>query len=230
MSDLLIMLNKQPTGALSYTLPVVESFAETEQTSDATSITIAKPSGTVDGDLLVAVIATGDGSTVSATPPAGWSTAVDNEANGALSFHCNLSVFYKVASSEGASYEFTYGATSRGAGHIIRISSASGTVTAGTATKDVDDTINVASITTQTDNSLVLNCFASCNSSRTESVSPTQGTLVAESKPASNSTCGFVYTYEQDVVTAGATTADSLTLNSSNGNVGIPVEITGATS
>ncbi|HVX91185.1 MAG TPA: hypothetical protein VHC20_06205 [Candidatus Paceibacterota bacterium] len=69
--------------------------------NNTSSITITKPTGTVDGDVMIAVIVTGSGAIVSS--PAGWQVIdiVDNSSN------LKMVTWYKVANGEGASYNFT---------------------------------------------------------------------------------------------------------------------------
>lgn len=75
-----------------------------------TSLTVSKPTGTLDGDVMVAYI-TSNNATVVVTPPAGWiecSGSPLQSADGAT-----LAAFTKVASGEGANYSFSVGATTR---------------------------------------------------------------------------------------------------------------------
>jgi hypothetical protein len=69
--------------------------------NNTSSITITKPTGTVDGDVMIACIVTGSGAIVSS--PAGWTVIdiVDNASN------LKMVTWYKVANGEGASYNFT---------------------------------------------------------------------------------------------------------------------------
>lgn len=78
------------------------------------SISVNKPTGTVDGDLLVAIqwqdkdAATGGaGGLTDMTAPAGWTTKADTSALGAAQANSGYGkVYYKVASGEGSSYSF----------------------------------------------------------------------------------------------------------------------------
>jgi hypothetical protein len=94
------------------------------------SITITKPTNTTDGDLLVAHLAGADnssgGNTI--TAPVGWTTLGSTSAGASGS--ADLWVFYKTASSEGASYNFTNssGAGLMMQGSIYRISNWGGTL------------------------------------------------------------------------------------------------------
>jgi hypothetical protein len=79
--------------------------AMTTATSFGTTTTINLPAGTVNGDVLVMFISRNSTSATTATAPAGWSTIFNTSAtNGA-------SIFWKVASSEPASYTVTLGST-----------------------------------------------------------------------------------------------------------------------
>jgi hypothetical protein len=71
-----------------------------------TSLTINKPAGVVDGDLMVAtiVIANSNAGAEPITPPAGWTSQLLTTDGGGL----KVNTFTKFALSEGASYDFTY--------------------------------------------------------------------------------------------------------------------------
>jgi hypothetical protein len=72
---------------------------------NTSSITISKPTNTADGDVMIAFIVTGSGAVVS--DPGGWTLigVVDNSSTGASNL--KSTAWYKVAASEGASYNFT---------------------------------------------------------------------------------------------------------------------------
>lgn len=79
--------------------PEFVDSATTSLASKATTITIAVPAGTADGDILVAVVFIDAGTTF--TVPAGWTEAVDTN------FRPSALVAYKSAASEPANYTFT---------------------------------------------------------------------------------------------------------------------------
>jgi hypothetical protein len=86
----------------------------------AANITFTKPTGTADGDILIATIHVEDD--VAVTPPVGWSLLL-NVDNASSAF--DHWVFWKRAgSAEGASYLFTHASTWR-TGYIEAIQSAS---------------------------------------------------------------------------------------------------------
>ncbi len=79
----------------------------------ATTITINKPTGTVDKDLMVALVSIRGTATV--TAPVGWVQVV----NSAYSFYLRKTVWYKVATaSEPANYQWTFSASTAAAGGI----------------------------------------------------------------------------------------------------------------
>lgn len=80
-------------------------------TDNATSTVVNKPAGVVDGDLMIALLNIGTNSSTTPTPPAGW-TAIDNDTHGASP--PNTYLYYKVASSEGASYSWAHGSIGTG--------------------------------------------------------------------------------------------------------------------
>jgi hypothetical protein len=69
-------------------------------------ITVSKPAGVVDGDVLVAsVVISGDKTIVAG--PSGWSL-LDSQVTGSATGDCRHAVYYRVASSEGSSYVWDF--------------------------------------------------------------------------------------------------------------------------
>lgn len=102
-------------GALSLMAGVADSgarivsYSTTGNTSQSTTLVITKPSGIVNGDLLVAVL----GGTVSWTQPAGWTEVVDT---------AGVTLSYRVADgSEGATLTYTHSSSEYLAGAILVI-------------------------------------------------------------------------------------------------------------
>ena len=113
--------------------------------SSGTTITVAKPSGTVEGDVLVAlVMVQGTTTQQSITPPAGW-TAVGG--GGVPSGSVRIGgVWYRVAGgSEPASYTFTVAVTmNQSVGVLLRYAPQSPTTPPGV----VDDAAMAETVTT----------------------------------------------------------------------------------
>lgn len=87
----------------------------TANTATASSLTITKPTGTVDGDVMIAIINANDSATT-ITPPTGWTLIRSITSGDTIS--ANISTYYKAASSEGADYQFSFSASVRAAGAI----------------------------------------------------------------------------------------------------------------
>lgn len=100
------------------------------------TLTISKPTGTVDGHVMVALIFARDSDARPAiSAPAGWTEIATNEVYTTILDGC----YYKVASSEGASYNFTKDGTTNNATMAGFIMSFSGC--------DIDDPVDVFSNT-----------------------------------------------------------------------------------
>lgn len=100
--------------------------ASTSETgaSGATSITLSKPTGTLDNDVMVALIAIRD-KTVTITAPSGWTL---HRSDSHPSATLRTLVYWKRASSEGSTYQWTWTGTLNAAGAILGFS---GVVTSG---------------------------------------------------------------------------------------------------
>src|SRR4030095_227044 len=78
-----------------------------EKTSSTTSnTTIAKPSGTTDGDVLLAAISADEAAVIG--PPAGWTEDASSGITWSTSGARRIWLYYKVASSEGADWQWTH--------------------------------------------------------------------------------------------------------------------------
>lgn len=81
--------------------------AATGSASSGTTVTVTKPAGTVDGDVLFAAVhqyASAGASGSFVTAPAGWTRITDQSSAG--NGGDRISLFYRVASGEGSSYAF----------------------------------------------------------------------------------------------------------------------------
>lgn len=144
--------------------PVVESSQSTITNTDASSVTITKPTGLAVGDIMFAYVATFDTSVHTHTTPAGWTLV---EAPVAASGRRRLSSFYKVADSgdvAASNFTFSFSASvDKLGGAIIRTS---GGVTGGYLSDSFaveptsGTTFNVStSLTPASGESLVLTTF-----------------------------------------------------------------------
>lgn len=106
-------------------------YVATAQSDDVGNQVCAKPTGTVDGDLMLACIAIpATGRTIS--PPGGWTQKYHINTNTPT-----FAIFSKIASSEGSSYTFTVsGAAQAGGVTIITYSGASAVDVVGTRARN----------------------------------------------------------------------------------------------
>lgn len=118
----------------------------TRADSVSTTVTITKPTGTADGDLLVVALQS-DSSHHANSVPAGWTETL--VGGGTLPSHGTLDTYYKIASSEGASWDWGYAASS---GHILGACAAYKDI-AGLAT-DLSQEKNTSSATSLTTDAL----------------------------------------------------------------------------
>lgn len=94
-------------------------IAHTEygQPSGVVTVTLSKPTGTADGDLMFSYIKHGAGFTEQANSvPSGWTMAVSRYENGSGSNH---SVYWKIASGEGSSYVWAFPSLARNGAIMI---------------------------------------------------------------------------------------------------------------
>jgi hypothetical protein len=81
---------------------------DTTSTGFATTLTVNKPTGTVDGDFMLLQMSSATPSTL--TPPAGWTLIDTASLTGEGASGNKMSVYWKIAASEGASYVCDFGA------------------------------------------------------------------------------------------------------------------------
>jgi hypothetical protein len=84
----------------------------------STAISLTKPTGTIDGDLLITVICSA-GTAAPSGVPSGWTLIRSNDSGGSGT-QASMHSYYKVASSEGASYSWTASGGPSG-GMVLRI-------------------------------------------------------------------------------------------------------------
>lgn len=134
----------------------VEAVASTAFGSRST-LTLSKPTGTADGELLVAVVGLGTNSSVVSSVPSGWTATAGSPAS--VSLVTNVYVYWKLASSEGASWDWGLNKSTSCAGVVLRVSFPDATPfdAEAEATVSNDDTPSWgASVTPASANSLLV--------------------------------------------------------------------------
>lgn len=171
-------------------------FAVSYQTSNTTSqasgttLTLTKPTGTVDGDLLITAIALRTNGTLPTTL-SGWTLILSQNSDGSGS-PTQIAIYYRIASSEGSNYAWTVPSTIMH-GIVIRINgqNASGFIDAsesgGNNGGGTSMTFGSTGLTPTKSESLLLQFWAPFNlSSLTNSVS---AEAIATSNPSWTEIC-----------------------------------------
>jgi hypothetical protein len=142
-------------GVMCFLMPKHYAPVEPElvayQSGSAVSgnLTINKPAGTVDGDLMVAFVGGDGANSITWTGPAGWTEAIDAGSKP------GIAVYYKTASSEGSSYTFNQATGSGTEGVIVTMRNAAWDATGGAV---AGSSTLTPSVTVATDFSTLL-CF-----------------------------------------------------------------------
>lgn len=122
----------------------------------ASTATINKPTGTVDNDIMFAILKRID-NTDPTTVPSGWTVLATNLVGGGNS----LWMYYRVAASEGASYDWVWAVAGRCGGSIYTYRSGFNTanpvdVVSNTAYTTSNTTVRAASMTVSAANSTLV--------------------------------------------------------------------------
>lgn len=199
------------------TAPTVRSSSV--NTGDGVStVTVTKPSGTVDGDYLVAwVHCDADATAANLTAPAGWAQ------NGSTQTVANVGVskvFTKAASGEGASYVFGADINTSGVWIVAAItghnpgSPINIAITWSSSTTAGQSSQVAPSIITTVANSLLL-CTWACGASSTASYTPASG--MTELK---DSWSGFQFASVDSLAVASAGATGTKTATATSGGNG----------
>lgn len=124
--------------------PAVLSTSTTQNSSSGTTVIINKPDGTIDGDLMVALLLAGGGTVSGWTGPAGWNEVADSSTLRPVD-----AVYWKTASGEGSSYTFTCGTSRTLAGTILTYRYAAYDAVSAFSTQTTSPTIPSVSVSTQ---------------------------------------------------------------------------------
>ena len=133
-----------------------ESSANSGFITMGTSASVAKPSGTVDGDLLIGFMS-GSGSNIHYSAPGGWTLIgmVSRDGSG-----IRVQAWYKIASSEPSSYNFTSSSANYIYANILRYSGADTSnpihVYATTNGEVSSSTMNTAAVVTTVENTKII--------------------------------------------------------------------------
>jgi hypothetical protein len=126
----------------------------------ASSITLTKPTGTVQGDVMIAVVGLSGNNTI--TDPGGWTT-ISNTLGGGT--NARLASFYKVAgASEPATYVFTISTNTRIAGGMLTyygVDTTNVLDVTGSSNNGTSTSVTATSVTTTRNGSKLVGVFSS---------------------------------------------------------------------
>ena len=202
--------------------PVVESNGTPVRESDLGDqiLTLTKPAGTAEGDLLIAQLEynfVGTNYTSS-----GWTELIHEDRTS-----CSINIMYKVAgASEPATYNFTADETAGSSmqGAITRISGADGTsFDTPTGANTSGTSLTLPDATTTVDDSLVLRCIFSHGNVFSGGAQPAGHTVLWETVPASGTFTGQAWKNQASAGSVG--TVNWGGLDFSYGIVGVTVLI-----
>lgn len=192
--------------------PEFVASANTQNTSNGTSLTISKPSGTIENDLMIAVLSGSVG--VSWTGDTGWTEAADQ---GAVP---SLRVAYKIATaSEGSSYTFTSSGSATLSGCILTYRYAAYDTIAGAFTTGANPLV-LTSISPSLSQSVLLACGARPAASITLGTPTSMTAKVTDNDATSPS-----YIVCDQTVAKGPTGTRSMSTGSTNNVAGIMLAI-----
>ena len=165
LTDLAVVMNEQQVGSHlsgeALGAPFWQTEAHNALTAAATSITVSVPAGTVDGDLLVAFVATRDAISQDVNVHGSW-TAVNNVSQVTGTSGIFARCMRRIASGEPASYTFTFaGSVANATAEIHRVIGHDGTTpidasaVAALAATALDADPDAPSVTTTVVNTLV---------------------------------------------------------------------------
>lgn len=194
------------------------------------SLVVAKPAGTVDGDVLVAFVVVSADQTIT-TVPAGWTT-VGSQSTGTAAGDCRHAVYRKVASSEPSSWTWGWSsgadcaivaAAYSGVSTSAPINTSASRLMAGSTTSHVAPSVTPNQASTVTLSAFGTNPFFDGN---TTFSTPSGLTVRGEADPGAGTTNRAVLkVFDKSTPTAAATGDKTSTLNNSAKGVGWTVTL-----
>ncbi len=192
---------------------------------------VSKPTGTVDGDIMIAVIFAIKGSSQTpaiGTVPSGW-TLITSQANTSSTTRTLTAAYYKVAASEGASYTWSGTSSTISVGIVsysgaARTSPVDGTPTGASigSSGSLQTLYTVGSMTTTLNNSMVVVVPGALRSAAESFTAPTGTTPTFNERIDGGDSTQTTWVEASDGIlgTAGATGAKTATAaNTSYGSV-----------
>jgi hypothetical protein len=194
----LMMMGGGVAAAAAYTL-TYRSMSE----SDTPATSIDKPLNCADGDIMVAAVIS---DTAEAQTMTGWTgiTAVDSSSS-------RLTVAYKVASSEGASYQFT-SATADDSAFIACFTKSGGTwhieaYNSGAITTSTGQAVSTGEVTATSSNSMLIVAIGN-DDLHAVTTAPADMTLISDLLIGSRGLAGYYEARSSGAVTKTSVSAE----------------------
>lgn len=194
------------------------------------SLTVTKPSGVVDGDVMIAFVTISADKTIVAAP-GGW-IQLDSRSTGSATGDCLTAVWYRVASSEGANYVWDFSGGADAAAAIVAYSGASTSApvqVSGYRLMSSSATTHTSpSVSTSSDNTVTISAYGTnpVFNGDTTFTTPAGLTARAEADPGVGTTNRAVLAvYDKVTASAGATSDKATTINNSAKGVAFTVAI-----
>ncbi|MCK5174092.1 MAG: hypothetical protein KAR47_11930, partial [Planctomycetes bacterium] len=198
------------TGVLSTAISV--------EGGSSSNLVLDMPSPRPDGDLYIAQIAQQGGGSING--PAGWTQIMNRETQG----NVRLAVYWKIGSSEPATYTWSSNATLYKLGAIFQIGGINAGSPINASDDDVGDSRNpiAPSVTTSVGNCLILMMYAAEGDEQVSGYWPSGTTGIFQGDSSGNVVAAAAYIYQN---LAGSTGAGAFKMASAKKWVGATVAI-----
>lgn len=184
-------------------ITVVDSSSIVAQGAGTTQIVVPRPSGTAQGDLLLAQVAINQSSTTTITPPASWTLVNRTDASSTTLGQAVYSYLVGPLTSEPASYTWTISPGGRSVGAILAVRGAETTpVASASAAATNASTITAPSVTTTTASNLLV-AFVAIGDA-TVTIGTPSGMTAQVAAAGSNDKAPALALFSQAQATAGA--------------------------
>ncbi len=219
--------NNAGAGGTAYN--TVTYRASASNNANTNSLSVSRPTGTVDGDVLIAVVAWW---VQTLTPPSGWTQIGSTQTWNVGGEDVFMRAYYRVASSEPASYTWGLSATNDIAVSIATYYNVDtgSVVDAQAGQTNASSTAMTAPSVSPTLSTDMLLFLGAAGSDSAGSATATPPAGMTERSDATGGTWIKAYIAEQLLSSAGATGTRTATLSTSENNGGILVALTPSSS
>ncbi|RKY10123.1 MAG: hypothetical protein DRP66_00455 [Planctomycetota bacterium] len=211
-----ITMDSSNAGGGSATL---ESTTISKETGGSSNFVMSMPATRPDGDLYLAQIAQEGGASISSIP-GGWTEITDSNRSNSI----RLATYWKIGSSEPATYTWSGSSSKKWLGAIHRISginTGSPINASGDGTGD-SSSPTAPSVTTTVDDGLILRMYGAEGDEQKSSYWPSGTTAIFQDDSSGSVVSAAAYEYE---VSAGSTGTGAFSMNGSKKWVAATVAI-----